>query len=300
MKYILSFLLFIITLTGFSQVNGTIVVSHDSKLHYKTFGKGNPVLIINGGPGMNCDGFSYVAEEISKLGYQTIIYDQRGTGLSSVKKIDPEHISLELMTQDIEKLRKSLKISKWTILGHSFGGMLAAYYATKHPDNIDKLIFSSSGGVNMNFTRYAQSRIADNLTKVQKDSLDYYQQKMSNGDATEITKKLRAKYLANAYVFNKANASIIAQRLTQVDFEINSIVFQDMQRNFDCTDKFSNFKQPVLVLQGENDIISIETAKENAAAFPNSKLVLMKNCGHYGWLDAKELYFNSIKHFLKS
>lgn len=55
-----------------------------------------------------------------------------------------------------------------------------------------------------------------------------------------------------------------------------------------------------MVLQGKNDIISIETAQEIAEVFSNSKLVLIDNCGHYGWLDANEIYFKSIKEFLKS
>ncbi|ESU18790.1 proline iminopeptidase [Flavobacterium cauense R2A-7] len=293
-------LFLLVSVNVFSQKEKTIT-SGNSKLHYKTFGSGQPILIINGGPGMNCEGFSYIADEISKFGYQTIIYDQRGTGKSTVEKIDSEHITMDLMVQDMENLRKYLNIEKWTILGHSFGGMLAAYYTSKHPDAVEKIIFSSSGGINMNFTRYAQKRIADNLTKIQKDSVDFYAAKINNGDNSLKTRKLRAKYLANAYVFDKTKAPIIAERLIQANFDINSIVFQNLiNTNFDCSDKFKNFKKPVLILQGENDIISIETAQEIKTAFPNSELITIKNCSHYGWLDAKDVYFNAVKRFLKS
>lgn len=292
-------LFLLVSLNVFSQKEQTIA-SGNSKLHYKTFGSGQPILIINGGPGMNCEGFGYIADEISKFGCQTIIYDQRGTGKSTVEKIDSEHVTMDLMVQDMENLRKHLNIEKWTILGHSFGGMLAAYYTSKHPDTVDKIIFSSSGGVNMNFTKYAQKRIADNLTKTQKDSVDFYAAKIDSGDNSLKTRKLRAKYLANAYVFDKTKAPIIAERLIQVNFDVNSIVFQSLiNTNFDCSDKFKNFKKPVLILQGENDIISIETAQEIKTAFPNSELITMKNCGHYGWLDAKDVYFNAVKRFLK-
>lgn len=299
MKQTLLLFLFV-SVNVFSQKEQTIT-SGNSKLHYKTFGAGQPILIINGGPGMNCEGFGYIADEISKFGYQTIIYDQRGTGKSTVEKIDSKHITIDLMVQDIENLRKHLNIEKWTILGHSFGGMLAAYYTSKHPDAVEKIIFSSSGGINMNFTKYAQKRISGNLTKTQKDSVDFYAAKIDSGDNSLKTRKLRAKYLANAYVFDKTKAPIIAERLIQVNFDVNSIVFQSLiTNNFDCSDKFNNFKKPVLILQGENDIISIETAQEIKTAFPNSELVTMKNCGHYGWLDAKDVYFNAVKRFLKS
>lgn len=292
------FIIAFFTLVGHSQTE-EIINSGNSKLHYKTFGTGNPVLIINGGPGMNCEGFAYIAQELAKMNYQTIIYDQRGTGKSTVGKINSETITMDLMVNDIENLRKHLKIEKWIILGHSFGGIMAAYYTTKHPETIDKLIFSSSGGINMKFMSYVQQRLNNNLTDIQKDSLGYYQNKLNRGDNSAETSNLRAKYLANAYVYDKSKAKIIAPRLTQTNFEVNQLVFSDLRKiKFNCADSFTKFKPKVLVLQGKNDIISTETAQEIAVAFPNSKLVLMENCGHYGWLDAPEIYFKSIDNFL--
>ena len=296
----LSFFIVFVTAFGFSQTDATIT-SGNSKLYYKTFGFGKPLLIINGGPGMNSEGFAAIAEEISKFGYQTIIYDQRGTGKSTLETTNSETVTMDLMVQDMENLRKHLKIDKWIILGHSFGGIMASYYATKHPETIDKLIFSSSGGVNMKFTFYVSNRLQNNLTKIQRDSLSFYQRKMDAGNNSIGILKKRASFLANAYVFDKSNASIIAARLTQTKFEINALVFEDLRKiDFDCTNKFKNFNKPVLVLQGKNDIITTETAQEIANAFPNSKLVLMDNCGHYGWLDAKEVYLKAIKSFLNN
>lgn len=292
-------ILFLTTFFCFSQTE-EIITSGNSKLHYKTFGSGKPILIINGGPGMNCEGFGGIAQELAKMEYQTIIYDQRGTGKSIVENINSESITMDLMVEDIENLRKHLKIKQWTIFGHSFGGIMASYYATKHPETIEKLLFSSSGGLNMNFTSYVQERLNNNLTKIQRDSLGYFQNKLDEGDTSFETLKLRAKYLANAYVFDKSKAPIIAERLTQIKFEINRLVFQDLRKiKFDCTNSFKNFKKPVLVLQGKNDIISTETAQEITNAFPNSKLILLDNCGHYGWLDAKDHYLKSINQFLK-
>ncbi len=294
------YILFLTSFLCFSQTE-EIIISGNSKLHYKTFGSGKPILIINGGPGMNCEGFSGIAQELAKMNYQTIIYDQRGTGKSTVENANPKTITMDLMVEDIENLRKHLKINQWSILGHSFGGIMETYYATKHPETIEKLIFSSSGGVNMKFTSYVQERLSNNLTKIQKDSLSFFQKKLDNGDNSIETLKQRAKYLANAYVFDKSKAPIIAERLTQTKFEINTLVFQDLRKiKFDCSKSFKNFKKPVLVLQGKNDIITTETATEIAAAFQNSKLILMDNCGHYGWLDANKLYFNSINNFLKN
>ena len=199
------------------------------------------------------------------------------------------------MVQDIEDLRKKLKIEKWVVFGHSFGGSLATHYAAKYPKRIKKLIFSSSGGVNMNFRNYLQGRINNNMTKEQRDSLNYYQKKLDAGD------NKRASFLANAYVYYKGNAPTVAARLPQIDFKINSLVIQDLDKiKYNYLNKFPDFKQPVLIIQGKNDIISVETAEEIKQTFHNSKLVLLDNCGHYGWLDRKDLYMRAIGTFLNN
>ena len=92
---------------------------------------------------------------------------------------------------------------------------------------------------------------------------------------------------------------MIAERLEQVNFRVNGLVFQDLRKiKFDYTDRFKSLDIPVLVIQGKNDIISTETAMEIKNSFGNASLLLLDNCGHYGWLDAREVYFTSIQKFL--
>ena len=59
------------------------------------------------------------------------------------------------------------------------------------------------------------------------------------------------------------------------------------------------FKNKVLIIQGKDDVISNEIGEIAHMAYPNSKLILLENCKHYGWLDAKEKYFSAINSFLK-
>ena len=93
----------------------------------------------------------------------------------------------------------------------------------------------------------------------------------------------------------------MAARLPQIDFKINSLVIQDLDKiKYNYLNKFPDFKQPVLIIQGKNDIISVETAEEIKQTFHNSKLVLLDNCGHYGWLDRKDLYMRAIGTFLNN
>ena len=295
------FLLVFLMVLGntFAQTEGYSTNSDGSKTYYKTFGKGEPLLIINGGPGMNSNGFEDMAKTLAEK-QETIIYDQRGTGKSKLKDLNSKTISMKIMADDIESLRKHLKIQKWNILGHSFGGMLGSYYATVYPNSINKLVLSSSGGVDLTLLK-TENLIERNLTKAEKDSLNYWNAKIEKGDTSHETRLGRGRALAPAYVYDQKYVPIIAERLTQGNSKINGLLWEDMQKiNFDCKPKLKSFKNPVLIIQGKQDVISNEIGELAHKTFPNSKLILLENCRHYGWLDAKEKYFSEVNSFLKS
>jgi len=276
---------------GFAQSDGV-------KIYYRTFGTGTPILIINGGPGLNSDGFVDLAKTLSAQN-QTIVYDQRGTGKSVMQKIDASSITMELMIDDMENLRKQLKIERWIILGHSFGGMLASYYATIHPDRIISMILSSSGGIDLDLLSYVSKNINARLTPQQQDSASYWSQKINNGDTSYFARWQRAKVLANAYVYNKKYALPIAERLTQSDLRVNNLVWQDMQKiKFNCAPKLSTFTKPVLIIQGKQDIIEEWTSQKANKILKNSKLVILDHCVHYGWLDNRDMYLSEVEKFI--
>ena len=292
-------LVFLLFLTKVhSQTEGYSSNADNSKTFYKTFGKGSPILIINGGPGMNSNGFEAMAKTLSK-NHTTIVYDQRGTGKSKLTEINSTTISMKIMADDIEYLRKHLKIKKWVILGHSFGGMLASYYATVYPNSIQKLVLSSSGGVDLSLLN-GPNLIESGLSKIERDSLQYWNDKIEKGDTSHPTRLGRGRAMAPAYVYDRKFIPIIAERLTQGNSTINGLLWSDMQNSkFDCKSKLKSFQKPVLIIQGKQDIISKEIGEIALKTFPNSKMILLENSKHYGWLDAEEKYFGTIEDFLK-
>ena len=268
----------------------------DHTMHARSFGSGTPILIINGGPGMNSNGFAALAKALGK-DYRAIIYDQRGTGKSILPQLSDQNISIELMLLDIEYLRKQLNIESWYVLGHSFGGMIAGAYAAKFPKAIKGIIFSSSGGLDMEL--FSILNINSKLTTSQQDSLNYWSQKLAQGDTTYHAKYNRGRFLAPAYLYDKQYVPTIAHRLTQLNSRVNQLVFQDMQKiNFNQKQSLQKFEKPVLILQGKNDIIPEVIARRTAEVLPQSEIVLIEKCGHYPWLENPEVYFEAIGAFV--
>jgi len=125
-----------------------IEVSDGVKLWYRLWGNpdGIPVLFVHGGPG-NC-----VAdyENVNKKFFDASLYhvvevDQRGTGYSTPSVRDPDiamsvknmalyaDISIQMMSEDFEKVRSQLGVPSWLVFGGSWGSTLALDYAERYP-----------------------------------------------------------------------------------------------------------------------------------------------------------------------
>ena len=79
--------------SGLRNINGT-------ELFVKTMGKGEPILIVHGGPGLSHD---YYLPHLDTLAqdHQLIFYDQRVSGASSMN-VDSSNITLDAFIKDIE------------------------------------------------------------------------------------------------------------------------------------------------------------------------------------------------------
>ena len=268
----------------------------DGSIAYKTFGKGFPVLIINGGPGIGSDGFSSLAEVLS-VNNQTIIYDQRGTGRSQIDEINASSMSMDHLLTDIESLRKHLGFDEWIVLGHSFGGMLAYAYAAEYPERVTGMIQSHSGGLDLDI-RNAYD-VMSRLSDTERDSLTHYSVKIRMGDDSPETSLRRATILASAYLFDKSFAPQVASRLSSTDMRINSLIWNELESiDFNTSEEMRNFEKPVLILTGEDEVAPVFLAEKAHSILPNSELVIMERCGHYGWLERPDIYLIKVNEFL--
>ncbi|GGG38614.1 hypothetical protein GCM10011532_23020 [Christiangramia forsetii] len=270
----------------------------DGKIAYQTFGKGFPVLIINGGPGMNSNGFASLAKMLSENN-TTIIYDQRGTGKSKLKELNASNMTIDLMVEDIEVLRQELGFEQWIVLGQSFGGMLAYAYAAKYPERVNAMIQSHSGG--MSLRNVGSFSIMNRLTEAENDSLVHYSAMMHTSPGNPRLAKKRAYFMAKAYLAGTEHENTVAERLLEVNRDLNSMIWGNMRsNNFDKTPEMREFQNKVLIIHGLQDVVPIEIAEFAHEVLSNSELLKIEDCGHYGWLDRPDVYLKKVKEFLKA
>ena len=99
-----------------------------------------PALVLLHGVGLNQ---SIWAEQVKAFAHshQVITYDLLGHGRSAPA---PENAGLGDWVHQLENLAEELKLVRFSLVGFSFGGMIAQAYATKHSDRIERLVLMST------------------------------------------------------------------------------------------------------------------------------------------------------------
>ena len=122
-------------------------------------GHGEPIVIVHGGPGLD---HTYLLPQMEALAqhYRLIFYDQRASGRST-STVDTNSMTMGNFVEDLEGIRKVFGIHKMNLLGHSWGGLVAMFYAVKYPENLNSLVLVNPSPAsvdlrNASFTSMAQ------------------------------------------------------------------------------------------------------------------------------------------------
>ena len=120
------------------KINKDKVITPDGELYFEELGKGKlPLILIHSGFSDRRD-WTYQMRELGKK-YNTIAYDQRGSGNSSVIK------NTFSPADDLKAIMNYLKIEKTFLVGHSIGGAIALDFSLQYPEKISALVLIASG-----------------------------------------------------------------------------------------------------------------------------------------------------------
>ena len=116
----------------------------DIDVGYKKFGKGDPILLIQGIGGSMNSWQPSILKELSS-NHTVIIFDNRGVGNTTT---GTKQFSIQQFANDTVGLLDGLKIQKANVLGFSMGSLIAQQLAVTHPEKVDRLLLigSTCGG----------------------------------------------------------------------------------------------------------------------------------------------------------
>jgi proline iminopeptidase len=94
-------------------------------------------MLLHGGPGASHDYFLPHLLSLARH-HRLIFIDERGSGRSQTLE-DVSGYTVENMVEDVEAVREALGLGRISLLGHSYGGVLAQAYALKYQKNLSAI-----------------------------------------------------------------------------------------------------------------------------------------------------------------
>lgn len=248
-------------------------------LNHKIFGSGEPLVILHGLFG-SLDNWLTHAKKLSEY-YQIILVDQRNHGHSEWS----DDFNYDLLSDDLEKLLKYLKLDKIILLGHSMGGKTAISFTQKYPEKISKLIV-----VDIGVKEYPMhhDEILKGLNSIDLELVN------SRSDATKILSKfidsegVKQFLLKNLYWIEKGKLA----------WRINiPILEKNMSNILTELDNTEVFDQTLFIRGALSNYIIDDDIEKLESIFNDFQLVTIENAGHWVHAEQPETFIETVLSF---
>jgi proline iminopeptidase len=281
-------------------------VSKIHEIYYELSGnpKGTPAFMLHGGPGI---GFSPSFRQIfDPVKFMVVLADQRGCGRSRPLYETRENTTKDLI-EDIEKLRRQLKLEKIMLVGGSWGATLALAYAETYPESVSAIVLRAvflgtkeeidfvykPAGLEKFFPEVFE-RVANEInpgsSEIDRERLEEFllseDPKISGRFAKlwswyEI--KITSLDIPDSVVDRIVNGQYPNQGLARLEtnYALNNFFLEEGQIMKNA-DRIKNI--PVTIVQGRYDMMTPPiTAYRLHKKLPKSKLWIAESAGHTDW-----------------
>lgn len=281
---------------------GHLKVSDLHSLYYEQVGNpsGKPIVFVHGGPGGGVD--PSMRRFFDPKKWRIILFDQRGCGKSLPFSELKDNTTWDLV-EDMEKLRKELKIEKWTVFGGSWGSTLALSYAISYPGNVKELILRGifllrkkeidwfyQEGASYIFPDAWDKYLAPIPQDERHDLVGAYFKRLTSPDknvrseaakAWSIWEGSTSKLFLDPTFVERFGGDEFADAFARIEchYFVNKGFFKDDGWILNNVDKIRHI--PAWIVQGRYDVVCPATsAWELHKAWPESKLHIIADAGH--------------------
>lgn len=258
---------------------------------------GIPVIFLHGGPcsGTKPDHRRFFDPER----YHIILMDQRGCGQSLPFGEISGNTTQDLL-DDMERIRKLLRIEQWLLFGGSWGGTLALLYAQQYPERVSAMILRGvflarqadmdwflGKGVNLIYPQQWQDFLSCIPDAAETNLVQSLYAKVFGDDADAA--RLAARQwqawggkvaLGNDY--QDSDEAVSDQALKQVQMEVhyakNGYFIAENQILENCA---ALQDIPAIIIHGQNDLTCpLEAGWRLHQTLPQARYIVLPNAGH--------------------
>jgi len=295
-------------------VDEGFVDAHGVLIYYLSVGRGEPLLIVHGGPGASHDYFLPYLLPLARSN-RLIFIDERGSGRSQ-KLENPSGYTVGNMVEDVEDVRVALNLGRIALLGHSYGGVLAQAYALQYQRNLSHLIlcstFPSTRQMNEVFTRMKQKmspdlrQRVDDLEKVglYGHGKDYEKNRYPNDYMIAAWGEAYFPYLYQNHPDPNydpiANGNMAWDLYREMWGSDGEFVIDGNLESVEYVDRLPSIKVPTLIIVGDHDECDPSLSEEMHEKIAGSKLVVLPKSGHMTFVDQPGLFIDAVKNFVRA
>lgn len=238
-------------------------------LNHKTFGQGEPVVILHGLFG-TLDNWQTLGKQLAE-NHTVYLADQRNHGRS------PHHddIDYPTMAEDLLYFLESNWIFKTHLVGHSMGGKTAMQFALRHPDMVDKLVV-----IDIAPKKYPPGHqdIFDALRSLDLKKLD---------ERSEADEQLKEK-IPDTAVRQFLLKGLTRDKKGRYRWKMN---LESLYRNYDNLLATPEMEEPyegeaLFIRGGNSPYVQDEDISLIQDWFPNARVETVEGAGHWVHVDA--------------
>lgn len=280
------------------RASGTTTTT-DVPLYWCAYGEeGAPrLLVLHGGPGAHHD---YLLPQFLELAldHELLFYDQRGGGRSRTD--DRRPIGWQTHVEDLALVVAELGVEPLTLVGYSWGGLLAMLYAIEAASNgvypqPERLVLVDPAPV----TRALRNEFEAEFARRQQDEAvtRLREELAASGlrDSDPDAYRQRAFELSVAGYFADPHR---ARDLTP--FRVTGRVQQQVWESlgdFDLLPDLARLTIPALVVHGRQDPIPLASSEAAARAL-GAELVVLDDCGHVPYVEQPDALWAAVRRWV--
>jgi proline iminopeptidase len=287
-------------------------------LYSVSFGeKKNPAIIfLHGGPGYNCSNFeATTAANLAQKGFYVIVYDRRGEGRSADIKAK---FTFDESFNDLQDLYKKYGIEKATLMGHSFGGIVATLFAEKYPEKINSIVLVGAPiALQETFKTIIQTcktiytnknddvglSYLEQLEQMDTESIEYssacFYHAMKNGF---YTPKVFTEDAKKNYALFKTDTTLIKYASSMSIEAPKGFWKNEAYTSINLTEKIKQLlvnKVGIYGMYGKDDgLYSAEQMNALTQIVGLNNIMYLDNCSHNVFIDQQIIFLNTITKWL--
>jgi pimeloyl-ACP methyl ester carboxylesterase len=254
-----------------------------------------PLLCINGGLLFD-HGLLWPALSPLAARRQLIFYDQRGRGASEAPA-DPLAARIEDDAADVGALRVALGISRWDVLGHSWGAGLAALGTERDAEGTRRVALIDPVGATGAWRDTLIARARERLSPGERAVLDRFDRDTLTRPDPGIHSAF-ARALFPAWFGDRRMAELVPlpRAVSATGAAVSARLWRD---GYDWSAPLRAVQAPSVVVHGELDLLPRSIAAEFASMMRRATLAPISGAGHMPFLEAPKPFFELLEAFLE-